>query len=215
MILETRALWKEIKGQVVLDNINIYLTSGNVYGFVGKNGSGKTMLFRALTGLIHVSGGEIICDKKILYRDITHLPNLGLLLVNASLYPEFTGKKNLELLAKINGKIDERGIERAIERVGLDPREKKVIRKYSLGMRQRITIAQAIMEEPDILILDEPTNALDEEGVERVHKIIIEEKNRGAIVLLASHNKEDIFSLSDKIYIMERGKILEERLINP
>ncbi len=203
-------LGKKIKDKVILDDINLILESGNVYGFVGRNGSGKTMLFRAISGLIKPNEGKVECDGKVLHKDIDVIPRMGIILENAGLYPEFTGKKNLEILAKINRKATNDDIISSIKRVGLDPDDKRTFRKYSLGMKQRITIAQAIMEKPDIIMLDEPTNALDESGVNRIRQIIMEEKERGAIILLASHNKEDIKLLSDKVYYMEDGRIIRE-----
>ncbi len=206
MELIVRNVSKTIKGNKVLDNISLELQSGKIYGFVGRNGSGKTMLFRALSGLMRVDEGEVILDGKILHKDIQVLPSLGIVIENAGLYPEFTGLKNLQLLAGINKKIKTEDIKVAIERVGLEPMDKRTFRKYSLGMKQRLVIAQAIMEKPDIIMLDEPTNALDESGVALVRSIIAEEKGRGAIILLASHNKEDIQLLADQVHHMEHGK---------
>ena len=166
---------KSIRGKKILSNVNLTMTSGNIYGFVGRNGSGKTMLFRALSGLMNISSGEIRLDGKVLHKDIRVLPGLGIIIENAGLYSELTGFQNLQLLAKINGKIGDKEIKEAIQKVGLDPGDKRSFRKYSLGMKQRIVLAQAIMEKPDILMLDEPTNALDEEGVNEIRNIILEE----------------------------------------
>lgn len=200
---------KEIKGKDILNNISLDLESGTVYGFVGRNGSGKTMLFRALSGLMGISSGEISVDGKILKKDIQVLPSLGIVLENAGLYPEFTGMQNLQILSKLKNKIGDEEIKNAILRVGLDPFDKRTYKKYSLGMKQRIVIAQAIMESPDIIMLDEPTNALDESGVEEIRKIIMQEKERGALILIASHNKEDIDLLADKVYKIESGNLFE------
>ena len=153
-----KSISKSLKGKTILSDINLDLKSGTVYGFVGRNGSGKTMLFRALAGLMNIDSGEIVYQGKVLHKDISIPPNLGIVLENAGLYPEFTGFKNLQLLAKLNGKIDDNAIVEAIKRVGLDPYDKRTYRKYSLGMKQRIIIAQAIMEKPDIIMLDEPTS---------------------------------------------------------
>lgn len=200
---------KKIKDRIILNKINLTLESGTVYGFVGRNGSGKTMLFRALSGLMKIDEGTISLDGKILHEDMTVLPDMGIVLENAGLYPEYTGFKNLQLLAKINNKISDEDIKKAITRVGLDPKDKRTFRKYSLGMKERIVIAQAIMEKPNIIFLDEPTNGLDENGVEDIRKIIAEEKARGAMVLLASHNKDDIRLLADKVYYMSDGVLKE------
>lgn len=210
MILQAKKISKSIKGQMILSDIDLQLESGKIYGFVGRNGSGKTMLFRALSGLMKTDTGEISCDNNILHKDISVLPNLGIVLENAGLYPEFTGFKNLQMLSKMRNQISDEEIRKAIERVGLNPDDKRTFRKYSLGMKQRIVIAQAIMEKPDIIMLDEPTNALDDNGVEEIRKIIMEEKERGALILLASHNKEDIRLLADEIFYMQNGKIVDK-----
>lgn len=207
MKLTVENLCKKIKDKVILDNINLNLESGNVYGFVGRNGSGKTMLFRAVSGLINIDSGKVMLDEKELHKDMQVLPDMGIILENAGLYSEFTGRKNLQILADIRKKITPEEVDKAIERVGLDPDDKRTYRKYSLGMKQRIVLAQAIMEHPSILFLDEPTNALDEDGVNRIRRIVAEEKERGSIVLLASHNKEDIEMLADKVYYMVDGRI--------
>lgn len=209
MRLIAENITKKIGSKEILKNINLQLEDGKIYGFIGRNGSGKTMLFRALSGLITVSSGRILLDDKELHKDMRILPNLGILIENAGLYPELTGFDNLKTLAQVNKKIRNEDIRLAIERVGLDPYDKRSFKKYSLGMKQRIVIAQAIMEEPDILMLDEPINALDGEGVELIRKIVAEEKQRGAMILLASHNRDDIKMLSDKVYLMNDG-ILKE-----
>ncbi len=199
---------KTIKKRIILDNISLELESGNIYGFVGRNGCGKTMLFRALSGLMHIDSGRITIDGKVLHKDINVPPSIGLIIENAGLYNEFSGFKNLKLLADINKIISDTEITKAISDVGLDPNDKRPVRKYSLGMKQRLIIAQAIMESPDIIMLDEPTNALDERGVKLIRDIILREKERGALVLIASHNKEDIEILADRVYYMDGGKIV-------
>ncbi len=210
MRLDVSNVTKKIKGKIILDNINLELVSGRIYGFVGENGSGKTMLFRAISGLMRLTSGQISVDGQVLHKDISVLPGLGIIIENAGLYPELTGLDNLRQLAKINKKIDDEQIKEAIIRVGLDPDDKRTFRKYSLGMKQRIIIAQAIMEKPDILMLDEPTNALDENAVNIVRDIIDEERKRGALVLIASHNKEDIKLLCDEIYRVKDGKVIKQ-----
>lgn len=199
---------KTIKKRTILDNISLELESGNIYGFVGRNGCGKTMLFRALSGLMRIDSGRITIDGKVLHKDINVPPSIGLIIENAGLYNEFSGFKNLKLLADINKIISDTEITKAISDVGLDPNDKRPVRKYSLGMKQRLIIAQAIMESPDIIMLDEPTNALDERGVKLIRDIILREKERGALVLIASHNKEDIEILADRVYYMDGGKIV-------
>lgn len=202
---------KSIKGAIILKDINLELYSGNVYGFVGRNGSGKTMLFRTLAGLIRPSSGKIYLDDKELHRDMSCLPSVGVVIENVGLYHEFTGMENLKFLAKIKNKIGDTEIRRAIERVGLDPDDKRSFKKYSLGMKQRIVLAQAIMEKPDIILLDEPTNSLDENGIELIRGIVNEERQRGALILIASHNKEDIELLCQKVFYLRNGMVVEER----
>lgn len=202
---------KIIKGKTILSNINLSLSSGNIYGFVGSNGSGKTMLFRALSGLISITSGEITLDTKTLKKDFMVLPNLGILLENVSLYSNLTGYENLRYLAQFNQKASNEDIELALRQVGLDPYDKRKYGKYSLGMKQRLAIAQALMEKPDILMLDEPTNALDQDSIENVRKLIKQEKERGVLILLASHNKDDIQLLADYIYTIDNGAIVDER----
>ncbi len=208
--IETRNLNKELKGNLVLKDVNLNLRGDKIYGIVGKNGSGKTMLFRVLSGLVRPSSGKVLLDGNEIHVEKHNAAKIGLVIENASLYPAFTGLKNLMLLAKINNYIVEEEVRDAIKRVGLDPDDKRVVRKYSLGMKQRIAIAQAIMEKPDFLFLDEPTNALDAEGVEIVRNIIREEAKRGALVFLASHNVEDIDILCDETFKMAEGSLYQE-----
>ncbi len=205
MKLVVKNVSKCIKHKDILSNVNLELDNGKVYGFVGVNGSGKTMLFRAISGLMDITEGEICLDGQKLHKDMKVLPNQGIIIENAGLYPELTGFDNLKLLAKLNNKISDNEIREVITKVGLDPDDKRSFKKYSLGMKQRIIFAQAIMEKPDILLLDEPTNALDEDGVNLIRQLIEEEKNRGALILIASHNKEDIKILSDEVYYVKSG----------
>ena len=211
MRLTATNVGKKIKGKTVLSNIDLDLKSGNIYGFVGPNGSGKTMLFRALSGLMSVTSGVVKLDEKIVRKDFSVLPNLGILLENVSLYPNLTGYEKLLYLAKFTGKAGKSDIIAALESVGLDPGDKRKYGKYSLGMKQRLAIAQAVMEHPDILMLDEPTNALDRESVERVRQLIESEKKRGVLILLASHNEDDIEILVDHVFFLENGSIVDRR----
>lgn len=179
--------------------------------YLERNGSGKTMLFRALSGLIKIDEGKIYYNGENIFSKYSVLPDIGMIIENTGMYLEYSGFKNLDILAGINKKIGKKEIIESLERVGLDPSDKRAVRKYSLGMKQRLAIAQAIMEKPKVIMLDEPTNGLDQEGVNLIRKVIAEEKHRGAIILLASHNSEDIRVLSDKIYRMDMGKISLER----
>ena len=161
---------KQIKDVEILKDINVKLETGKVYGFIGKNGSGKTMILRLIAGLIKADKGEMQIDGKAVEFNSRYPLSVGIIIENAGLYKEFTGKENLKFLASIKGIIGEKEIEYALSRVGLDPNDKRTVRKYSLGMRQRLIFAQAIMEKPDILLLDEPTNALDKDGVNLIRK---------------------------------------------
>lgn len=210
MELIANGISKMIHKKQVLDQISLRLESGQVYGFVGRNGSGKTMLFRALSGLMKVSSGKVIYDGKVLGEEIQMIPEMGLVIENAGLYPELSGYENLLMLSKLKGIISPKEIREMVIKVGLDPDDKRPYRKYSLGMKQRIVLAQAFMERPKVLFLDEPTNALDTGGVDMVRQLIVEEKTRGALVLIASHNREDIDFLADQVYHIEKGRI-EER----
>lgn len=210
MELAVNNISKTIRGKAILSNVSLCLQSGNVYGFVGRNGSGKTMLFRALSGLMRIDSGSIVWEDKTLHKDFAVLPSLGIVIENAGLYPNLTGMQNLMYLANLTKRVGQEEIIHAITRVGLDPYDKRVYGKYSLGMKQRLAIAQAVMEQPDVIMLDEPTNSLDETGVEEIRKIILEEKARGALILVASHNKEDIRVLADEWYRVEDGRVIRQ-----
>lgn len=207
-IIELKEISKMINDKVVLNHVSCELRSGKIYGITGRNGSGKTMLFRLICGLIYPTKGEILVDGQKV-ACCTEKLRIGLMLENIGLYQDLTVLQNLTCLAKINGKAGKEEIYEAIHRVGLEPEDKRKIKKYSLGMKQRAVIAQAIMEKPEVLILDEPSNALDSAGVQDLRKIVRQEAERGAIVLIASHNKEDIDILSDQIYEMEQGNLKE------
>ncbi|SDL35464.1 ABC-2 type transport system ATP-binding protein [Kandleria vitulina] len=209
MIIKLDNIEKSIKGNQVLNQVSFEFESGKIYGIYGRNGSGKTMLMRTILGLIHSDHGSVTIDGKIIGKDIDFPESVGAMIENPGLFPYATGYENLKMLADIKGKIDENDIREAIQKVGLDDQEKRVVAKYSMGMKQRLAIAQAIMEKPDLLVLDEPTNALDQEGVDVFRKIIQSEAKRGTLIIISSHNKEDIDILSDIKIRMESGKIVD------
>lgn len=207
--IEVKNLNKVIKGLTILDNINLKLEKGNIYGFVGRNGSGKTMMFRAIAGLIKPTNGEVKIDNKVIGKDIDFPESCGIILETPGFWGNQTGFECLRNIASIKSIIDEKEIKKWIEKVGLDPEDKRVFSKYSLGMKQKLALAQAFMESPDLIILDEPTNALDEESILNLRNIIKEQKEKGSTIIIASHNKEDIEMLSDKIYKIDCGKVNE------
>lgn len=200
---------KSIYGVPIINSVSMTLVSGNVYGFQGINGSGKTMLMRLICGLIYPTKGEIVIDGKRLGKEITFPQSVGLLLENPAFLDSYTGFENLEMLASIKNIITREEIHEAITSVGLDPLDKRKYKKFSLGMKQRLGIAAAIMEKPDILILDEPTNSLDSSGVFLVKTIIAKERERGAIIILACHDLPVLQDVSDEIFLLEQGKITE------
>ncbi len=205
--VEIQNVTKSIKGKTVLANINLSLTSGKIYGFKGINGSGKTMLMRIVSGLIRPTDGKVFINEKQLHKDISFPESIGIFLENPAFLDSYSGFENLKILASIKRTATDAQITSVLDLVGLADAGKKKYRKYSLGMKQRLGIAAAIMEEPDIVILDEPTNSLDTSGVETVKKIITEQKNRGALVIFSCHDTEILNKLSDEIILIEEGRI--------
>ena len=191
---------KSFKSAEVLKNINLTLESGKVIGLKGKNGSGKTMLMRAISGLILPTSGKVYINDKELGRHISFPPSIGILIENPSFISNYTGFKNLKILASIQNRISDDEIRDAIRKVGLDPDDKRTFKKYSLGMKQRLGIAAAIMERPDIVILDEPINALDEAGAGLIKGLLDELKANGSLIIIACHDTEELNYLSDEIY---------------
>jgi ABC-2 type transport system ATP-binding protein len=206
MVIKLTDVSKTIKGTKVLNNINLEFTSGKVYGLKGKNGSGKTMLMRSICGLIRTDG-SIEIDGKILGKDISFPESIGVLIENPAFISNYTGFKNLKVLASIQNRIGDEDIRKALSQVQLDPDDKRTYRKYSLGMKQKLGIAAAFMENPDIIILDEPINALDEAAAKQVHEILDEQKNRGALIIIACHDKEELEMLSDEIIEISEGTV--------
>lgn len=199
-------LSKTIKNNKILNNVNLTFESGHVYGLVGRNGSGKTMLLRAICGLIFPDSGKVIIDGKQLHKDISFPESCGIIIENTDLLPNFSAFDNLKMLSEIKNTANDNMIKSAIKSVGLDPDSKKKVKTFSLGMKQRLSIAQALFEDPDILLLDEPTNALDEDGVNDVRRILLEQKKKNKLIIIASHNKEDISLLSDTVISVSNGR---------
>ena len=201
---------KNFKKVTVLDDINLTLESGKVIGLKGKNGSGKTMLMRAISGLILPTSGKVFINDKELGKQISFPPSIGLLIENPSFIANYTGFKNLKILASIQNKISDEEIREAIRKVGLKPDVPRTFKKYSLGMKQRLGIAAAIMEKPDIVILDEPINALDEAGAGLIKGILDELKANGSLIIIACHDTEELNYLSDEVYEIYEGQLVDK-----
>lgn len=200
---------KTIKGTVVIDHVSMTLTSGHVYGFKGVNGSGKTMLMRLCAGLIYPSEGEVSVDGKRLGKDISFPPSMGLLIENPAFLGKYTGLENLKLINSIKKWATLDDMREAMELVGLEPDDKRKYRKYSLGMKQRLGIAAAFFEHPELIILDEPTNALDIDGIKQISSVIQKQRRDDVIILLACHDDKILNELSDIIFCVENGRIVK------
>lgn len=198
---------KKIKDATVLKDICLEMKGGTVYGLQGKNGSGKTMLMRAISGLIRPTSGRIVINGEQLHKNISIPRSIGLLLENPSLLPEYDASQNLKLLAKMQGGVPEEEIRQLIRDVGLDDAGHKKVEKYSLGMKQRLGIAAAILGSLDIILLDEPINAIDGEGVEEIRSLILSLKNEKRIIIVACHDKEEMNLLADEIVHLRDGRI--------
>lgn len=211
--IEVKNLCKTINKNIVLDNINLHMVSGQVYGFQGINGSGKTMLMRALIGLIHQTSGTILINQKELGKDMDFPKSIGFLLENPTFLDMYSGPDNLRLLAGVDNNISadmiNKEIDSLIEEVGLKSAGNKKYKKYSLGMKQRLGIAAAVLGNPDIVVLDEPTNALDDDGKDMVKRIVKMQKERGALVIISCHEMQTLEELSDEIVRLKEGRICE------
>lgn len=205
-VIEIKNYTKIIKGQTILDHIDLALAPGQIHGFVGYNGSGKTMLFKAICGFIHPSEGEVIVNDQRIGTDTDFPGNTGIIIEQPQFIGEFNAFANLKLLAEIQNKIGDQEIREALTRLGLEPESKKKVRAFSLGMKQRLALAQAIMEQPAILILDEPMNSLDKDGVAMTRTLLLEAKEKGTTILICSHVSEDIQVLCDNVWTMDRGR---------
>ncbi len=203
--ITVKNLTKKFKEATVLNNINIDFEAGKVHGLIGRNGSGKTMLMKCICGIVPYKIGEIRVNDKIIGKDVDIPANVGVIIETPGFLPNYSGFNNLKFLAKIKNKIGKDEIRKAISSVGLNPDDKKHVGKYSLGMRQRLGLAQAIMENPDLLILDEPMNGLDKDGVNDMRQYLLDLKNQGKTILIASHSAEDIDVLCDTVCEMDKG----------
>ncbi|MGN9019198.1 ATP-binding cassette domain-containing protein [Lachnospiraceae bacterium HCP1S3_C3] len=206
-IIEVNNLNLTIKKDRILNNINLQLEPGKIHGLIGRNGSGKTMLMKCICGFVRPTSGQVKVEGRIIGKDVDFPQNVGIIIETPGFVPYYSGYRNLKILADLRRKISKEEVLRTMEEVGLKGAENKAVRKYSLGMRQRLGLAQAIMENPDILILDEPMNGLDKEGVADIRAILLKLKKSGKTILLVSHNSEDIGVLCDDIYEIEHGNI--------
>lgn len=203
--ISIQQVYKDFNGEEVLHGVTHDFEAGKIHGVVGNNGSGKTVLFKCICGFLRPSKGKILVDYEEVGKNVDFPPDMGVIIETPGFLPTMTGLKNLQLLAALRKKIGEREIRENIRRVGLDPDLKKYVAKYSLGMRQRLGIAQAIMEDPSLLILDEPFNGLDKQGVKDMRELIKGLRAKGKTILLASHNAADIEELCDTVCEMDAG----------
>lgn len=213
MKIQVKNATKVIRGTVILKDVELELEGGNIYGLQGPNGGGKTMLMRLISGLIRPTEGQVIIDGKILGKHMDFPPSLGLLLENPAFLPGYTGLKNLQLLAQLQGRVGTEQIRQAVSDVGLSPDDKRKYRKYSLGMKQRLGIAAAIMEQPELILMDEPTNALDGNGVEQILDLLRRERDRGALIIMACHDAPILEGISDVILTVAEGHVERKAVI--
>ena len=206
-IIDIKSLNLTLSKSHILKDITVSFSEGKIHGLIGRNGSGKTMLMKCVCGFIKPTSGEIIVDGKRVGRDVDFPKNMGIIIETPGFIPYYSGYKNLKLLAGLNNKIGREEIQKSMAQVGLDPKLKRHVRKYSLGMRQRLGLAQAIMENPKILILDEPFNGLDKDGVKEMREYLLSYKEQGKTILICSHSAEDISVLCDTVHEMDKGVI--------
>lgn len=206
-VVEVEHLHKFFETEEVLKGVTHAFAGGQIHGIVGNNGSGKTVLMKCICGFLHPDEGRVLVNGKQVGRDMDFPENMGIIIETPGFLPNITGVKNLQILASLRRRITRAEIRESIRRVGLDPDLKKPVSKYSLGMRQRLGIAQAIMENPDLLILDEPFNGLDKNGVRQMRDLIMGLKDEGKTIFLASHNQADIDELCDTVCEMDAGKL--------
>ena len=210
-IIRVEGVSKDFKGARVLNNVNVSFEQGKIHGIIGRNGSGKTVLIKTICGFIHPDQGRVVVDGKVIGKEVDFPQNIGAIIEAPGFLPTVSAYKNLEYLASLRGVIGKDEIRKAISLVGLDPDDKKHVGKYSLGMKQRLGLAQAIMENPDILILDEPMNGLDNTGVSEMRKLLLQFKADGKTIIIVSHNSEDISMLCDTVHEMDRGILTKQK----
>ena len=210
-VIEIKNVELTLQKNEILKNVSVNFERGKIHGLIGRNGSGKTMLMKCICGFVRPTSGEITVDGKRIGRDRDFPENVGIIIETPGFIPYYSGLKNLRLLAALNGKISKDDVRKTMEQVGLDPSLKRHVRKYSLGMRQRLGLAQAIMEDPDLLILDEPMNGLDKDGVKDMRQYLLDLKAKGKTILIASHSAEDIDVLCDTVCEMDKGKLEQIR----
>lgn len=206
-IIKIEGLIKRFKETTAVNNVSISFEKNKIHGIIGRNGSGKTVLFKCICGLMYPDAGIVTVRGKRVGKDVDIPKDIGSIIEAPGFLPNYSGIKNLQFLAGINRKINKDQIKQSLIMVGLDPESKKHVGKYSLGMRQRLGIAQAIMEDPDILVFDEPMNGLDRDGVKEIRDLLLDLKQKGTTILLASHSKEDIDVLCDTVHEMHNGVI--------
>lgn len=204
-IISVENLVKRFGKKTVLTGVSVKFEQGKVHGLIGRNGSGKTVLMKCICGLTPITGGTVTVSGKRIGKDCEIIPNAGVIIETPGFIPNMSGFSNLKNLAALTGKIGKDEIRAAISRVGLDPDDKKHVGKYSLGMRQRLGLAQAIMENPELLILDEPMNGLDKDGVKDMRQYLLDLKAQGKTIVIASHSAEDIDVLCDTVCEMDKG----------
>lgn len=210
-IIKIENVTKKYRDITVLNNVSLEIEKGSVVGLIGRNGSGKTVLMKCVCGLVSPTSGNIIVRDKRVGIDIDIPDDIGVIIETPGFLPNFSAYNNLMQLANIRRKVGKKEVREAITRVGLDPDDKKHVGKFSLGMRQRLGLAQAIMEDPDILILDEPLNGLDKDGTSVMRQFLLGLKEQGKTLLIASHSSEDIDTLCDNVYEMDKGNISKIR----
>ena len=212
-VIETKKLTKIYGEQTAVSSVDIHVKPGRIYGLLGRNGAGKTTIMKMILGLTPITSGEVdVFGQNIKGHEKRIYPRIGAIIETPGFYPNLTGTENLEIFAKLRGTPRPNAVKNALEVVGLPYRDKKLFSKYSLGMKQRLGIAAAVMEHPDLILLDEPTNALDESGVDMLGDIVKKEKERGAVLIVSSHDRNILEDISDEIYDLDQGEIVRHSI---